>query len=117
MDLCSDKRNLILIFLTLTVYYLNIPIPCLKFSEGKLEYLLYPFLYPNFTTLIFNTRYDFDLYMRLKRTINSVKSYAIKYFKNLAFSQMQHHCITYVTHINACKITIKLFPYGSYSAF
>ena len=77
MDLCSDKWNLILMFLTLTVYYLNIPITCLKFLEGKLEYLLYPFLYPNFTTLIFNTRYGFDLYMRLKRTINSVKSYAI----------------------------------------
>ena len=42
MDLCSDKRNLILIFLTLTVYYFNIyiPIPCLKFFEGKLEYLI-----------------------------------------------------------------------------
>ena len=93
MDLCSDKRNLILIFLTLTVYYFNIPILCLKFLEGKLKYLLYPFLYQNFTTLIFNTRYDFDLYMRLERTINSVKSYAIKYFKHLAFSQMQHHCI------------------------
>ena len=79
MDLCSDKRNLILIFLTLTVYYFNIPIPCFKFLEGKLEYLchlLYPFLYPDFTILIFNTRYDFDLYMRL-RPINSVKSYAI----------------------------------------
>ena len=109
MDLCSNKRNLILMFPTLTVYYSNIPIPCLKFLEGKLEYLLYPFLYPNFTTLIFNTRYYFDLYMRLKRTINSVKSYAIKYFKHLAFNQMQHYCITYVTHISACKITIKLF--------
>ena len=105
MDLCNDKRNLILIFLTLTVYYFNIVIPILslKFLEGKLEYLLYPFLYPNFTTLIFNTRYDFDLYMRLKRTINSVKSYAIKYFKHLAFSQMQHHCITYVTLIMLVK--------------
>ena len=40
MDLCSDKRNLILIFLTLTVYYFNIPFPCLKFLEGKLEYLV-----------------------------------------------------------------------------
>ena len=77
MDLCSDKRNLILIFLTLTVYYSHIPIPCLKFLEGKLEYLLYPSLYPNFTTLIFNTRYDFDLYMGLKRFINSVKYYAL----------------------------------------
>ena len=77
MDLCSDKRNLILIFLTLTVYYFNIPIQCFKFLEGKLEYLLYPFLYPNFTTLIFNTRYGFDLYKVLKRAINSVKSYTI----------------------------------------
>ena len=77
MGLCSDKRNLILIFLRLSIYYFNIQIPCLKFLEGKLEYLVYPFLYPNFTTLIFNTRYDFNLYMRLKRTINSVKSYAI----------------------------------------
>ena len=36
MDLCSDKRNLILIFLTLTVYYFNILIPSLKFLKGKL---------------------------------------------------------------------------------
>ena len=82
----SDKLNLILLFLTLgpivfyckrhkwkyrqmfTVYCFNIPIPCFIFLEGKLEYLLYRLLYPNFITLIFNKRSDFDLYMRLKQT-------------------------------------------------
>ena len=85
-DRHSLKLNLILLFLTLgpivfycirhkwkyrqmfTVYYFNIPIPCFIFLEGKLEYLLYRLLYPNFITLIFNKRSDFDLYMRLKQT-------------------------------------------------
>ena len=65
----SDKLNLLLLFLTLgpiifynkrhkwkyrqmfTVYYFNIPIPCfIFFFEGKLEYLIYRLLYPNFIT-------------------------------------------------------------------
>ena len=52
MDLCNDKRNLILIFLTLTVYYFNIPILSLKFLEGKLEYLFISLSVPKF--------YNFD---------------------------------------------------------
>ena len=82
----SDKLNLILLFLTLgpiafyckrhkwkyrhmfTVYYFNISIPCFKFLDAKLEYLLYRLLYPNFITLIFNKRSDFDLYIKLKQT-------------------------------------------------
>ena len=85
-DRHSLKLNLILLFLTLgpivfycirhkwiyrqmfTVYYFNIPIPCFNFLKGKLEYLLYRILYPNFITLSFNKRSDFDLYMRLKQT-------------------------------------------------
>ena len=112
----SDKLNLILLFLTLgsvvfyckrhkwkyrqmfTVYYFNIPIPGFIFLERKIEYVLYRLLYPNFITLIFNIRSDFDLYCKV---------ICHKYFEHLAFSQMQHHCITYVTHINTCKINIK----------
>ena len=75
----SDKLNLILLFLNLgpivfyckrhkwkyrqmfSVYYLKHTNSMFYFLQGKLEYLLYRLLYPNFITLIFNIQSDFDL--------------------------------------------------------
>ena len=124
MELSSDKVNLILIFLTLgqIVFYCKMTqvemtnVHCILLEhtnsmfqvlEGKLEYLLYPLLYPNFKTLIFNIRSDFDLYMGLKQTINSVKSYALRLLNIKPSVKCNITALHYATHINACKINIK----------